>query len=290
MSFSEAILYPFQNLAKVLSIVLALTIAFAVFIALVLNAHDWSALLGQFYGFEHLEAQTEPLGPMGGGALLGVAGLLLVAILSGFWLSGYSVEVVRSVMFRDEAMPAIDFTRNLKDGAALFVSSLAYWCLFILLSVGLVMLGGILGGIGALGSLILIPAFLCFVAAICVMGWAYFVGMARFAAEGDHRASWQVRRNIGLARQNWRSGAKLLLYLILLSFIFGFVRQVADMLLAGSQAALIASVTLTLITYYFFNLMQHFSTQHLIAQYALAIGIGADIVDHEDDKDKVGFV
>ena len=45
MNFSSAFKYPFHNFAKVMSIVLALTIAFAVFIAMILNSHDWSPLL-----------------------------------------------------------------------------------------------------------------------------------------------------------------------------------------------------------------------------------------------------
>ena len=117
------------------------------------------------------------------------------------------------------------------------------------------------------------------------MGWAYFVGMARFAQEGDYWASWQIRRNMTIARSHWRMGGMLLVYMIFLSIIYGIVRGVVDGIFGGAVGML--GITLSIIIYYVFNLMQHFSTQHLIAQYATEIGIAGDRYDPE--KDKVDF-
>lgn len=291
MNFSSALRYPFQNFAKVMSIVLVLTIAFAVFIAMILNSHDWTPLLAHLDGL-HLDGLVEvpehnedTLQPLGGATIIGILGLLLVAIASGFWLSGYSIAVIRSVMRADKWMPAVDLTQNIQDGAMLFLSSVAYWLLFLLLFIGLVVLNGLLGQIGVLSGLLVMASLVITVAATLVMGWAYFVGMARFALEGDHRASWQVRQNLSIARANWRKGLWLLLYMIALSILYGSVRGIVDGVFGGIITGnLLASITLSIIIYYIFNLMQHFSTQVLITQYAAEIGIRSDNYDAEKDK------
>ena len=286
MNYINAIKYPFQNFAKVMSIVLAMTIAFAVFIAMIINSHDWTPLLTAMTNLDVSQSHTETLQPLSGTTITGFFGLALVAIVSGFWLSGYSVEVIRSVMREETWMPAVDFGRNIKDGAALFAASAAYWALFVLLMVVMVTLSGLLGQIiDILGALAALASFVIVVGAALVMGWAYFVGMARFAAEGDYRYAWQIRRNIGIARENKGPGFTLLLYMIAISLLYGVVRQVVDSVFGGLLSAnMLAGVTLSLIIYYLFNLMQHFSTQALIAQYATVIGIGGDRFDTEKDK------
>ena len=279
MSFSSAFKYPFHNFAKVMSIVLVLTIAIAVFTAMILNSHDWSPLLKNLYGFDAVDTSANTLEPLSGTTIIGIFGLVVVAIVSGFWLSGYSIEVIRAVMREDEWMPAVDLSQNVKDGALLFVSSIVYWLLFIALvivvAVGNLMLGGVV-------TLILMVFAFC---AICVMGWGYFVGMARFALEGDYRASWEIWKNMRAARVNWRSGARLLLYMVAFTFIYGIVRQIADGIFGGLAGDnLFAWVTLYIIIYYILNLMQHFSMQVLIAQYATEIGLRGDHYNPEKGK------
>ena len=279
MNFSSAFKYPFHNFAKVMSIVLALTIAFAVFIAMILNSHDWSPLFAHLYDIEVADASANTFESLSGTTIIGFFGLLVVALASGFWLSGYSVEVIRAVMREDEWMPAVELSQNVKDGALLFVSSIVYWLLFIVLILVVAVGNQILGGIVSL--VLMVFAFF----AICVMGWGYFVGMARFALEGDYRASWEIWKNMRTARMNWRTGAKLLLYMIALSIIYGIVRQIADGIFGGLMGAnLLTGITVSIIMYYIFNLMQHFSTQVLIAQYASEIGIRGDHYDPEKGK------
>ncbi len=286
MNFSSAFKYPFHNFAKVMSIVLALTIAFAVFFAMILNTHNWSPLLAELYGFDVSYTAVDSFQPLGGTTIVGIIGLLVVAILSGFWLSGYSIEVIRGVLREDEWMPAVAFGRNVKDGALLFASSLAYWVLFFLLIIVLAVAYGVLGRVGVLGGLIGIGAMVFMIGATFVMGWGYFVGMARFAAEGDYRASWQIRDNMRIARRNWQKGVLLLLYMIAFMIIYGIVQQIVGGIFGGLMGAnLLAGITLSIIIYYIFNLMQHFSTQVLIAQYAAEIGIRSD--HYNPDKDKV---
>ncbi len=278
MNFTNAIKYPFQNFAKVMSIVLAMTIAFAVFIAMILNSHDWTPLLTAMTNLDVSQSHTETLQPLSGTTITGFFGLLLVAIVSGFWLSGYSVAVIRAVLREETWMPEVNLGQNIKDGAALFAASAAYWVLFVLLMVVMVTLTGLLGQIiDILGLLAALASFVIVVGAALVMGWAYFVGMARFAAEGDYRTAWQIRRNVRIAREYRGQGFTLLLYMIAISLLYGVVRQVVDSVFGGLlNANMLAGITLSLIIYYLFNLMQHFSTQHLIAQYASEIGIRGD--------------
>ena len=286
MNFSSAFRYPFQNFAKVLSIVLVLTIAFAVFFGLLLNSHDWSPLLSEFSDVVLSESYVGESSAMGAAAaLVGLFGLIVVAVVSGFWISGYSVEVVRSVFADLEVLPDIDVARNLKDGFRLFISSIAYWLLFIALVIVEMFVIGVAGNLGPLHGLVVFASVVVTAAAVCVMGWAYFVGMARFAQEGDYRASWQIRQNMTIARSHWRMGGMLLVYMIFLSIIYGIVRGVVDGIFGGAAGML--GITLSIVIYYVFNLMQHFSTQHLIAQYATEIGIAGDRYDPE--KDKVDF-
>ena len=283
MSFSNAFKYPFNNFAKVFSIVLVLTIAFAVFIGLMLNSHDWSPLLAHLYDLDPAMYEVGDMQPMGGTAVVGLLGALVVAIVSGFWLSGYSIDVIRAVMNDIELMPEIELSRNLKDGFYLFLSSIAYWVLFLVL-VGIVaIIASFVGLTDGFGRFIAIVSVPFVVAASCLMGWAYFIGMARFAVEGDYRASWQIKRNLELSKQNWGSGASLLVYMIFLSMVYNIMRGIVDGILGG-MGGLMLGITISIVIYYFFNLMQHFSTQHLIAQFATQIGLNNDRFNPEKSK------
>ena len=291
MSFSDAFKYPFRNFAKVLSIVLVLAIALSLCIALMLNTHDWIPLLETIYGIEQPIGAADTAMPMSGTAVIGTVGLLLVVVLSGFWLTGYSIEIIRSVTRRDDWMPKIEFGRNVKDGFFLFVASIAYGLLLILLLVVLYLPINLVGSIAILGFLALLAFILVSLGGIALLGWAYFIGMARFAAESDRGALWQFGRNLRLARENWRAGVKLNLKMIAMSIIYVVVFTIVDAIVEGVSAGifsseLVAAFTVSIISYYVFNLTQHFSTQHLIAQYAAEIGIGGD--HYNPEKDKVG--
>ena len=285
MNFSRAITYPFQNLAKVFSIVLVMTIAIAIFLGLIVNSYDWSPLLATLYGVDLGVGYSNELQSFSASAWFGLLGLLIVAVISGFWLSGYSMEAVRSVMNGIETLPDIKFGRNVKDGFYLFISSVAYWFFFVLLLVVVFAFLGLTGSADGLNPIVALASFIVGIAAVALLGWAYFIGMARFAAEGDYKASWQIFRNIRLARENWRGGFTLLLYMIALTLVYGVVRSLVDTALGGFIGGFgMASITLSIIVYYIFNLMQHFSTQHLVAQYAIQIGVRSDYFDPEKEK------
>ena len=285
MNFSRAITYPFNNLAKVFSIVLAMTIAIAIFLGLIANTHDWSPLMSVIYGADFGTSYANELQPFGATTWLGILGLLIVAAGSGFWLSGYSVEAIRAVMNGIETLPAVNLSRNVKDGFYLFISSVAYWIFFGVLCLIVSTFLGLTGSPAGMNPIVILASAIVMIVAVALMGWAYLIGMARFAAEGDYKASWQIFRNMRLARAHWRSGLTLLLYMIALTLIYSVVRGVVELALGGIiGGAGMASITLTIIVYYIFNLMQHFSTQHLVAQFGAKIGVRSDYYDPEKEK------
>ena len=282
MKFSKAFKYPLNNFADVFSLVLVMTIALAVFLGLALNSYDWTPILAQIYDLDpNLYFIGEP-DPLNGMALFGLLGALAVAIIEGFWLSGYSIDVIRAVMNDVESLPNIDFGRNLKDGFYLFVSSVAYWLVFIIILLGAMIAIRVTGSVSPLDAIVILVSIIFTVIAVALMGWAYLIGMSRFAVDGDHRSAWQIRENLRLARKHWSSGASLLLYMVALTFVYGFFRSIVDGVFGG--VAGMAGITLSIVIYYFFNLFQHFSTQHLIAQFATEIGFSSDYYDPEKDK------
>ncbi|MCY4464686.1 MAG: DUF4013 domain-containing protein [Chloroflexi bacterium] len=280
MNFFSALRYPFVNFAKVFSIVLVMTIAMALFTGLFFNSFDLDGFMMAFSNWDGVSHLQMPDLALSGTAVMGMLGIIVVAVVSGLWLSGYSVSVLRVLMQDDQQLPAIQLGRELADGVYLLLAGIGYGVLFVALIIVEAVVLGFTSGLGIINGLLGMAAFLLTIGAAAVMGWAYFVGMARMAAEGHHRVAWQLRRNMVIARQNWRWGAFLLLFMILLSLGYGLFSSLADSVFGGLTGA--AGVTLSIILYYFFQLMQHFSTQHLIAQYAMAIGIGGDKPKAED--------
>ena len=275
MSFSRAFKYPFHNSAKVISIVLVMTIAFVICIALVANSADWSPFLQSVYDdpthtdFAHEES-------VGAGMLLGGLGLLVIIVFGGFWINGYSVAVVGEVIEGNDTMPAIEFGKNLRQGFALFLSGLAYILANILIMFALFVVISIAAKLGGLISVpVSLAGFIAAFAFAALSGWAYFIGMARYAVEDNRAPLFEIVRNIKVARKNARRGIGLALYFIALTIIYGIARTTVDSLLGGLVGAdIVVAAAISVSVYFFFNLFQHFSTQHLIAQYAMAVDIG----------------
>ena len=287
MSFSKAFKYPFNNFADVFSLVLILTIAVAVFLGIALNSYDWTPILADLYDLDPSLYYIGEVEPLNGMAVFGILGAIVVFIVEGFWISGYSIEVVRAVMSDVESLPNLDFMRNLKDGFYLFVSSLAYWLAFVIILLVTMTAIRVTRSVPPLDTIVVFVSVVVTVIAVALMGWAYLIGMARFAAEGGYKASWEIRKNLRLARENWRNGANLLVYMVVITFVFGFGRGIVDGIFGGVSG--MVGVTLSVVIYYFFNLFQHFSTQHLIAQFATEIGISSDHYNPDMEKGKVDF-
>ena len=273
MNFSQSFRYPFRNLARVLSIALTITIAFTFCIGLILRSQGWSPAiklaLGDLGGVNGLWGIA-----ISGEFLAGLLGLLAVALLQGLWLSGYSVQIVRAVVNRQADLPAIRFSENVRDGICLMLASIAYWLILLAqigLSLAFVSFAGRMDIVGAIAAMALIALLLM---SLCVLGWAYYVGLARFALEGDPRAAWQIRRNIRIARHNSHSGFVLLLHMMALVVIYSAIQGVVNGFVGYGPG--LAAIALAIAVQQTFQLLQHFSAQHLVAQYAMNIGLRGD--------------
>ena len=301
MDFITAFKYPFNSAAKVFSIVLVLTIAFALCLALVIGSYDWSSLveainsgisetLGAAGTSADMDASHELLNEkqlegLGAGlqtAALGLLGLVIAAAVAGFWISGYSVDVIRSVMAGQDALPAVEFGKNVRAGFTLFLSAVLYGLLFILFLAVVGLLVNLLGGIA---SLLAFTAVIAAIPLMFLMGWGYYIGMARYAAEGDGSAVFQIMENMKTARNNLGPSVSLVLFQIILNVIYNIGARVFDGILDGITGSdVMTALAVSAIVFFALNLFQHFSGQHLIAQYAMRIGIGG-----QGPKDKVDF-
>ena len=275
MSFSRAFKYPFHNSAKVISIVLVMTIAFVVCVALIANSADWSPYLQSAYAasaFSDVASQDE----MNAGMFVGFLGLLAVAVFGGFWMNGYSIAAVGEVMNGNDTLPGIDVGANTRQGFWLFLSSLVYALLNIVVWIGVGLVAAVAGSIGSLFNILtLIALFAALILISIPSGWAYFIGMARYADDGDRSALFDIGNNMRIARQNASTGIHLVLRFVGLTIIYGIVRTIVEGLLGGIAGSdIVVAAALAVSIYFFFNLFHHFSTQHLIAQYALAVGVG----------------
>ena len=283
MDFAQAFKYPFNNSPKVLSIVLTLTILITLCVVLIVSAQDWSSYLQLAEVHETMDHLGE-LDPISGAAVFGFLGILALMILGGFWLNGYSVEVIRAIMKNYETMPAVEIGANLRRGFWIFLSALCYGFVSMLLIIALVLIAGIFSSLSeALGGIAGIGGFFVFIAYVFVAGWAYFVGLTRYSRSDDRSALFAIMRNMRIARDHGRLSIRLSAYMIALMLLYGFVKSIADGLIGGFMGPdIVVAAAISILTYHAFNLFQHFSTQHLIAQYGLAIeAAGPDMPSKE---------
>ena len=287
MDFTRAFKYPFHNSAKVISIVLVLTILFTFCIALIASSYDWSSYL-QLLGYREALDSVSELDAPGAGAVLGLLGLMAVMVFEGFWLSGYSVDVIRSIMKNYDTMPGIEIGANLRKGFWLFLSGLWYGIVSLFLGLVLWLLVGVFSTLSSLlGGIASIAAIVMIIAYVFLAGWAYFVGMTRYAWAGDRSTLFAIRHNMRIAREHRALSIRLSAFMIALMIIYGIARWLVESVIGGFIGPdIVVAAVITFITYYAFNLFQHFSTQHLIAQYALEIAVDGQ---NEFEKDKVDY-
>lgn len=287
MDFERAFKYPFRNSAKVISIVLVMTIIFTFFIILIANSFDWAPHLRSFgYGGEVSVSgvSAEP----GAGFVVGLLGLLAFVILGGFWVNGYSLDVVRTVMNDNDTMPQVEVGTNLRKGIWVFLSGLWYGLAAIVVLGILAFIGSFgsaMGGlIGFFVTLALIAAGLAYV---CLSGWGYLIGIAMYAMQEQREDLFAISRNFRIARENVGISFKLLACNVVLYFIYSVVRGILERLFGAAVGPdLVVAATLGFIIYFAANLFLHFSTQHLIAQYGLAL----ELYEHEmPGKEKLDF-
>ena len=303
MDFTSALLYPYKSIAKVLTIVLVTTIASAVFLGMLLNSFDWIGFIQALqYNMSLTEAEylpPEAFAPYGtptGMFIPALVGLVGVMIVQSLWLSGYGIRVIRSVMAGHDTLPNVQLGKDMMTGLSLFVANIVYALVFVPLVVIVGMLIAMTSGNASSGlpALLFCGSFLVTIPFMMLMGWAFFVGMARSAADDNRGALFQIGTNLRIARQNVRLSFSLTGYLILLGLTFGFVSQfvsnaiqmVTKPFLNGNQdqMSILIAVLIPLMLSIAMNIVQEFSKMHLIAQYGYQLGLYDDFDDFEPKK------
>jgi|GEM_PF-944539 len=303
MDFTSALLYPYKSIAKVLTIVLVMTIAIAVFLGMLLNSYDWVGFIQTMqYNLSISSRDYLPEGAFAryetptGMFIPALIGLMGVMIAQGLWLSGYGIRVIRSVMEGNDKLPNVQLGKDMMTGLSLFIGNIVYALLFVpfFIIVGMLMAMTSANDGSGLSALLFCGSFLVAIPLMMLMGWAFFVGMARSAADNNRGALFEIGKNFSIARQNVKASFSLTGYMILLGLTFWFVSQfVSNVLqlftrpfLGGSQdqMSILIAVLIPLMLSIAMNIVQEFSKMHLIAQYGYQIGLYDDFDDFEPKK------
>lgn len=297
MDLTQALSYPFKSLAKVLTIVLVTTIACAIFVGMILNSFNLYEYIEalQWANYYGVTPNLDPPSPM---IIPGIIGLFAVMIIQGFWLSGYGIRVIRSAMDGFENLPNIVFKQDLLRGFYMFLSSLLYGLVALPFFAAVMIVVAMLAspdGSGGLAFLTFCGSFFIMIPLLFIMGWGYFIGMARCAADDDNGALFQIWTNMRIARTNWRSSFSLTGYQFLLGLIYWFLSQFVNNAInlvstpfVSDSFDQITILILFLIPFMLslgLSIVQQFSNMHLIAQYAHKIGL-TDPWDDEFEKIK----
>ena len=307
MDFTSALLYPYRSVAKVLTIVLITTIACAVFLGMLLNSFDWIGFIQALqYNVSLTEAQYRPAsdflpyGTPSGTFIPAILGLLAVMLAQTLWLSGYGIRVIRSVMDGHEKLPTVQVGKDMMTGLSLFVANIVYALLFVPLFILVGMLMAMTSGNSSgLPALLFCGSFFIAIPLMILMGWAYFIGMARSAADDNRGALFQIGTNLRIARQNVKLSASLTGYLILLALTFGFVSQFASNILQvftkpflysnQDQTSILIAILIPMMLSIAMNIVQEFSKMHMIAQYGTQLGLNDDFEAFSRKNDDIDF-
>lgn len=296
MDFTQALAYPYKSIAKVFTIVLVMTIAFAVFLGMVLNSFDWFGYIEAVqytitYELDYIPFFETPSSMF----IPGLIGLFVVMVVQGFWLSGYSIRVIRATMDGYDKLPNIQFGTDMRKGFSLFLASILYGILFM---IGFIIFGALMAMFagpnseGGLAFVLFCGAFIIGIPLVILIGWAFLIGMARYAAEGNNTVLFQIGTNMSIARKNVKASLSLTGYHILLGLTYWFASQFLINALdfvsspfigeGYGQLTLLVAVLLPFMISMALNVFQQFSSMHLIAQFAYKIGIYDDF-DEEFD-------
>jgi hypothetical protein len=297
MDFTAALSYPFKSIAKVLTIVLVITIAIAFFLGMLLNSFDFVGIVNYLEDLVLYSSRYNltPVNPFDestiGLFILTLLGLFSVFVLQGFWLSGYSIRVIRHVVDGHEKLPDAKIGKDLLNGLGLFGASIVYALVFVpffFIVIMLMAMPSSPNGEGGLSVLVFCSSFLVAIPLMVLTGWAYFIGMARCAINDNLSALFQLGTNFRLARQNVKASFSLTGYLILLGLTYGFISQFASKVIQliitpvfdGFQDSMGVLIVITVFMLWFaLNIVQEFSKMHLIAQYARQINLYDDFDD-----------
>lgn len=295
MDLSSALSYPFKSIPKVLTIVIVITIGIAVFLAMLMNSYDWVEYFRWLENASYYD-YTPALDPPGTDFFIGIFGLFVVLLAQGLWLSGYGVSVIRHVLEGFEKLPPIVFGRNIMDGLSVFFAGIWYGIVALPFLFGFFFLVGMFStpdGEAGLGAVMLCGGMIAAIPLSLLHMWSFMIGMVRCAAEDKRGAMFEVLTNFRFARENWKTALSLTAYQFLVAIIFWFASQAISLALqfvtmpfvgyGTNTNNLLIVFVISMLGTYTIQIIQQFSSLHLMAQFAYNIGI---MVGYEDEFDQ----
>lgn len=269
MSFGQALGFPFkgENIPKILNFILIYIIitASVMVVGLLVGAFEWALVVSGF-----------------------------IALGYASFVSGYMIEVIRSIMDGNEILPPSDLGRDLMRGLAVFFASLIhviplimiFACVFVSMGAGMSMndFGRSSDG-GAL--MMLCGAMIVAVIIGYFVGNALLVGMVRYAAEDRSGAMFEFGTNLGYVTSNTgafmglflRSFGIGIIYAILSGIVSGMFRTTEALTPYGYTDVgfgLMAFFVIESVLTQSLSLMSQFSVAHLQARLGNQLGISGD--------------
>lgn len=207
MNLSESLAYTFKasNIPKILTIVLIFVISgVSIFVAtMALESFALMALL------------------------------IPVGLVYSFFISGYTVSIIKSVMGGDENLPEFELGRNLGRGFMIFLAGIVYMIpVFIIFFLAMLISGASIsstsqyGDPGGSGVLlfcgIMLGAFLLTI----VLMYSLVVGQIRYAVEDSAGSLFNIGKNFSIVMSNIGTTIAYFIRGVGLAIIFGIVSNI----------------------------------------------------------------
>ena len=199
-------------------------------------------------------------------------GLFLLGFLSiACWINGYSFDILSRTLHGDKSLPPLRMMSAV-EGCGLSFLSLKYWLPMIAYLIVITVLASTLPLATrnhSYHALLLIGA-----PVMLAMYWGYLIGLARFAAFGEHTLLYRRRENMRLALTNIRATLALTGALIALP-VFCAVTWIglSDLLISWRELDFMIEAALGSLGFYVVLLCWTIACSHLIARYAIEIEI-----------------
>ncbi|MGB1286133.1 MAG: DUF4013 domain-containing protein [Aggregatilineales bacterium] len=289
MSFSDALKYPFNNFFRVMQIVLFFAIFIAALVTTAFNTGDWDLILGLS---------------------------LIITLAQALMLSGYSIRIIRGLMRNHENkeyLPPFEFIKDCGRGFLVTLATIIYMIPAFIVSVCAMMavmstisssrysygtgssmpVSGEMIDSSIFALIFLLPFFVFPIMAL-------LVGMMRYAAEERSSALFETGKNWKIVTGNMALMRGLIIRQFGMWVLFFILTNISEFIYAAVINELPVSdtpqstfVMLTVIGFIIgttISIFHQFSSTHLIAQRAEALGIGGrkpfDTFDGDEEKIK----
>jgi hypothetical protein len=265
MSLSDALNFPFRNknLLKILPIAIV-----------------WSLIV---YGMLYA-------------TLMRVTGLIFVAsiasLVASVVVSGYSIRVVQQLQQGNDTAPNVEIAGDAKRGCLYMIAGLVYTIPLLVVLAGLMFLAF------ASGSPDLLVMMMCgsmlLIIPVVFIQWATLnVAAVRYAAEDSASALFQFGENYKMAWSNFGSWLGLwgryfvvgILYAVTSSIINGFFNTFTRPMMSDPTTVFWIIFALGNVISYTILLIVTLVNYHLLYQFGVKIGIGAQKMKREEMYD-----